>query len=265
MPWPSAYRGSEYSVVDSRSYGYVLKWSYRGIMQSMTEIPGGLKKALEDVGKALSRGSVRITSQREVLTKVAADKYSESDEAHANDGYIPVYLGKLEGKPYWKVNNYPDSLSDPDEVSVWTGFPFKHGETWSACYDDSLRWKWQDYQFESAFDHPELVEKYKSIRPRGGRIYINEAGYVWGNLNREKVPRGKRQEVAEAVKEWEKNGSEAEKRLVKTRLEETESESASDGLLPVYLGHLSQFDGGLVPKPVVEDKGYFIDTSMETE
>jgi hypothetical protein len=265
MPWPSAYRGSKYSVVESRNHGHVLKWSYRGLIQAMTHLPEGLKDSLDEVGKTMSRGSVRITSQGEVLTKVAAASYEETDEAHVDNGYIPVYLGKIDANPPWEVENYPEPSPDKGDISVWTGFPFKHGETWSVCYDDVVRWKWQDYEFESAFDHPELVEYYKQIRPRGGRIYINEAGHIWGNLNREDVPRSESQRVTEAIKDWKRNASDAGKRLVKMRLDETESRAADDGLLPVYLGHLSQFDDGLVPKPVVDDKRYFIDTSAENE
>ena len=129
--------------------------------------------------------------------------------------------------------------------------------------DDALRWKWQDYQFESLFDHDELVEKYKQLRPEGGLLYVNEHGHVWGNVNRRTVPSDKEREVLEAYQSWHDSADRAAERLVTRRVERMKSDDAPDGLLPVYLGHLSQFDGGVVPKPIVSDMGYFTDAAGE--
>lgn len=265
-PWPSAYRGSEYSIVSSRKHGDVAQWSHMGDIQAMTGVPRGLKDALQDLGKVDGRGIFRLTASGEILTKVPADKYRKVSQAPVNRGHIPVYVGKIDGTfDFQAFSNDPTPPSDIGEVSVWTGLPFKHGETWAVCSDDVLRWSWQDYYFESAFDHPELAETYKRFRPAGGLIYLNEHGHVWGNINREDVPASERDRVGKAYGEWQQTASNAEQRLVTRRLKRMESDSAPDGLLPVYFGHLSQYDDGLVPKSVVKDKTYFTDTAMELD
>jgi hypothetical protein len=38
----------------------------------------------------------------------------------------------------------------------------------------------------------------------------------------------------------------------------SQSEDPSEGHLPIHLGHLSQFDGGVVPRPVVDDESYYL-------
>lgn len=256
-PWPSAYRGSRYSVVSSQNFGDVARWTHKKEIQAMTELPEGLQSALRSLGKTDGYGSFRITASGEVLTKVPADYYAKTNLAEASRGYIPVYVGKLSGCfDFTEISNDPPRISN-GELSVWTGLPFNHGETWAVCTDDKLRWSWKDYYFESAFDHPELVAAYKSIRPPGGRIYINEHGHVWGNVDREVVPERELNRVQEAVSTWNEKASNAERRLVNRRLKHTESEDVPDGLLPMYFGHLSQFDGGIVPKPVVSDNSYF--------
>jgi hypothetical protein len=265
-PWPSAYRGSKYSIVSSRKFGDVAQWSHMGDIQAMTERPGGLKTALTELGKTNGRGSFRLTATGEVLTKVPADQYQWTSQARANRGHIPVYVGKLDGDfDFEEISNDPTPPSNTNAVEIWTGLPFNHGETWAVCTDDVLRWSWQDYRFESAFDHPELVAAYKSLRPEGGRIYINEHGHIWGNVDRDTVPSSERGRIRDAFDEWERTASNAERRLVTRRLNRTESEAAANGLLPVYLGHISQFDGGIVPKPVVTDNSYFGDSAMDPD
>lgn len=54
-PWPSAYRGSRYSVVSSRSHETVLRWSHQGGVQALRSVPDGLHEALRDVGKGRIR------------------------------------------------------------------------------------------------------------------------------------------------------------------------------------------------------------------
>lgn len=265
-PWPSAYRGSKYSVVSSRKFGDVAQWSHMGDVQAMTELPRGLQDALHEFGKTNGYGSFRLTAAGEVLTKIPASQYRQAHKAQVSRGHIPVYVGKIDGIfDFTEISNNPPRPDVTGEVTVWTGLPFNHGETWVVCTDDVLRWSWQDYYFESAFDHPDLVEAYKSLRPQGGRIYINEHGHVWGNVDRDSVPLGKREQVTAAVKEWQATTSNAEQRLVTRRLNRTESDAVPDGLLPVHFGHVTQFDSGIVPKPVVNDNRYFGDSAMETD
>ena len=263
-PWPSAYRGSRYSVVSSPQHGTVLKWSHRGEIQAMRTVPDGLHNALSQVGKPDGYGSVRITANGEVISKVPADNYDRLEKAEANSGFIPAYLGKIRGEfDFDAFSNDPPIHPSGSDISVWTGLPFSHGESWSVCMDNVLRWRWQDYQFESAFEHDELVEKYTRFRPEGGRIYINEHGHVWGNINRETVPEDVKKEVFDAYRSWQNTANSAAERLVKRRIEHTKSNDAPDGLLPVNLGHLSQFDDGVVPKPIVTDKSYFTNSSRD--
>lgn len=265
-PWPSAYRGSKYSVVSSRKFGDVAQWSHMGDVQAMTELPSGLQGALHELGKTNGYGSFRLTATGEVLTKIPASQYRRANEAQVSRGHIPVYVGKLAGTfDFTEISNNPPQPDTIGEVTVWTGLPFNHGETWVVCTDDVLRWSWQDYYFESAFAHSDLVEAYKSLRPEGGRIYINEHGHIWGNVDRGSVPASKRDQVMAAVDEWQSTASNAEQRLVTRRLNRTESEAVPDGLLPVHIGHVTQFDNGIVPKPVVNDNRYFGDSAMETD
>ena len=265
-PWPSAYRGSRYSVVSSRSYGTALRWSHRGEIQALRSVPDGLHEMLRDVGKPDGYGSVRLTASGEVLTKVPADTYDQVGAAEVNSGYVPVYLGQIGGTfDFTDFSNDPDPLTAQSAIRVWTGLPFHHGESWSVCSDGVLRWRWQDYQFESVFDHDELVAKYTRFRPEGGRLYINEHGHIWGNVNQRTVPAEINSEVMEAYQTWRETADPAAQRLVTRRIQHTESDDAPDGLLPTYLGHLSQFDNGATPKPVISDKRYFTTTARDAD
>lgn len=265
-PWPSAYRGSKYSVVSSRSFGDVAQWGHMGAIQALTELPGGLQDDFDKFGKTNGYGSFRLTACGEVLTKIPANQYRRANEAKANTGHIPVYVGELDGDfDFTEISNNPPHPRTFKDVSVWTGLPFNHGESWAVCTDDVIRWNWRDYYFESAFDHPELVDAYKSLRPKGGRIYVNEHGHIWGNINRETVPSSRRERIMAAVEEWRESASNAEQRLVTRRLNRTENDDAPDGLLPIHLGHVTQFDGGIVPKPIVNDQRYFGDSAMEAD
>lgn len=260
QPWPAPYRGSRYSVVSDDEYDdVVVKWEHRDL-KIFTEPPQGLRRAMVLAGKSGGKGIFRVTAAREVLTKVKADNYSNVDQAPVSKGWIPVYLGKIAKLRFRDVELDPDISHN--SVDVWPGLPFNHGETWSVGQDDSLTWKWKDYAFESTFDHPELVQKFKSYRPRGGRIYVTETGHVWGNIDPDSVSSGKGSEIGEAVTSWkteaERAGDAATLRLVNRRLVATSStDDPSDGLLPLHLGHLRRFDSGMVPRPVVDDPSYF--------
>lgn len=261
QPWPSAYRGSQYSLVDHDDYDdSVLKWEQRDL-RIFTTPPSALRRQLALLGKSGGHGSVRVTADGEVLTKVPADEYPHVDRAPVSDGWIPVYVGRLSDGPEFAEVDL-DPRAPRDGVGVWPGFPFNHGERWSVTTDGELRWRWKDYDFGSAFDHPELVETYRSYRPSGGRLYVTEHGHVWGNVDPDSVAPSEAAAVREAVSEWRQNaeraGDSAALRLVNRRLVATSSDDdPSNGLLPVHLGHLGQFDGGVVPRPVVNDESYF--------
>lgn len=269
-PWPSAYRGSKYSVIESPKHGVVMSWQYDDLL-SYFEVPNGLVDALLTVNKSggSGRGSVRFTADREVLTKVHASSYPNLEAAHANSGWIPVYLGRL-NDPF-----EPDEIRlDPsperaDPIAIWDGYPFDHGETWTVRLDKTLVWRWEGYEFESAFDHSELVATYDEFRETPGRMYINENGHVWVNIKSSEVPEEHSETFERAFETWEtdaeERGHNAARNLVTRRLEATGNGDASEGNLPVYIGHISEFDDGVVPRPVVNDMRYFKEVGKPTQ
>lgn len=265
-PWPSAYRGSKYSVVESRKSGRdeVVRWEHRDL-QAYAEPPDGLVEMMQSVGKSLDtgKGSFRVTADGEMLTKVYADSYPKANRAPHADGWIPVYLGMLKGDMgYSKLNNDP-ALDPP---TIWDGLPFHHGETWAVGVDDQLIWKHGGFRFYSAFEHPELIDMYEQYREIAGRLYINEFGCIWINVPTAKVPDDRKGEIHELFTEWkarvEREGDDAKLRLVTQRLKATSPDNdPMNGHMPLYIGHLEEFDDGVIPRPVVDDLDYFVSCS----
>lgn len=270
QPWPSAYRGSKYSLVSDEDFGddAVVKWEQRDL-SIFADPPADLWSAMSGAGKQNGYGSFRVTAQGEVLTKVNADEYSNVDQAPVSTGWIPVYLGTMDGTlDFGSVELDPAPPSD--EIAIWRGFPFKHGERWAVSHDDKLIWKWRDYRFESTFEHPELVAAYNEYRPNPGRLYVTEHGHVWVNVPHDDVTQAKRAEVQQAIADWKQRAEDTEStstlRLVNRRLVATsQSDDPADGYLPIHLGHLRTFDKGLVPRPVVEDDEYFLEVGQYEE
>ncbi|WP_416838754.1 hypothetical protein [Haloferax sp. DFSO52] len=266
-PWPSPYRGSKYSIVHSHKFNQlVMRWQHRHEIQVYNEPPEGLVEALGRLGKTAGRGTgqFRVTASREILTKVHASEYDHADEAPFAKGYIPVYVGKLAGNIEFLEFDIDPSPPAPGTANIWDGLSFTHGESWSVSPNGSLKWKWQGFEFESAFDHPELVATYLEYRPTGGLVYITEFGHVWGNFSYRHAPDAKKVQLNRKFKEWRRTATSSQKRLVQRRLLYTKSQGEVDGLLPIHLGHLSSFDNGVVPKPVVEDLSYFMMVSEDT-
>lgn len=262
LPWPSAYRGSQYSIVSNDDFkDGVLKWEQRDL-QIFTDLPDGLRRALVLLGKSGGFGSIRVTADNEILTKIPAEEYKHVDKAPIDSGWIPVYVGKLSGSiDFDEVDTDPHSPSRK-QIKVWKGFPFNHGERWSVSTDGTLIWKWRDYRFESAFDHPELIDAYSKYRGTAGRLYITENSHVWANVPKDDIAPEKEKPVARAVEKWQRtaqeDGDNATLRLVNRRLVATSrQDDPSTGHLPIHLGQLSQFDDGMIPKPVVDDHSYF--------
>jgi len=269
-PWPSAYRGSKYSLVESRDRNrdHVARWQHKELPAYSTP-PTGLLDAMQALGKSdgTGMGSFRITADGEVLTKVNAASYAHSDQAPHSDGWIAVYVGRLHGElGFVKININPSQSTS--EVKIWDGFPFNHGERWAVGHNDKLIWKRPGYRFESAFDHSDLIEQYQKYRHTAGRLYINEYGHIWINVPRSEVPEEKEQKVEAMVDRWydqvERQDDTTAKRLVTRRLKMTApDDDPENGHLPVYIGNLSQFDNGVIPRPVVTDKSYFVDASHD--
>jgi len=269
-PWPSAYRGSKYSLVDSRDRNrdHVVRWQHKELPAFSTP-PTGLLDAMQAIGKSDStgKGSFRITADGEVLTKVNAASYVHSDQAPHSDGWIAVYVGRLNGElGFDKININPSPPTG--EIEMWDGFPFNHGERWAVSLNDKLIWKRPGYRFESAFDHPELISRYQKYRHTAGRLYINEYGHIWINVPRSEVPAEQEQTIESLVDQWyehvERQDDTTAKRLVTRRLKMTSPDDEPEtGHLPVYIGNLSQFDDGVIPRPVVTDESYFVDASRD--
>ena len=261
QPWPSAYRGSRYSIVSHEDFSDpMLKWEKQDL-NIFTEVPDGLRRLLVLLGKSGGYGSIRVTSDKEILTKIPADDYKHVDQAPIDNGWIPVYVGKLAGSiDFDEVNIDPTAPSSG--VKVWSGFTFNHGERWSVSHDGTLIWNWRDYRFESAFDHDEIVATYREYRNNAGRLYITEHGHIWINVPRDDIPADKATEVKNAIRSWKRSaksrGDAATLRLVNRRLVATSrDEDPATGLLPIHVGHLSQFDTGRIPRAIVDDESYY--------
>ena len=260
QPWPSAYRGSQYSLVSDDDYDDgTLKWEVKGL-QIFTDTPPGLRRFITGLGKPDGLGSLRITADGQVLTKIPADDYVHVEQAPVDEGWIPVYLGTLSG-PFDFQDIELDPPAPESGVKVWPGLPFQHGERWSVTHDGRLVWRWRGYEFEPVGNHSELAAHYQSFRPTGGRIYVNEHGHVWGNISHEDVPGPKANDVRQAVTTWkqaaEDDGNATTLQLINRRLKVTGGGDPSDGLLPMHLGHLTDFDNGAVPTPVVDEPSYY--------
>lgn len=264
QPWPSAYRGSRYSLVNSEEYGddsdVTLKWEHRDL-KIFAEPPQGIQSAMVLAGKQNARGSFRITANGEVITKIHADYYTNLDQAPVSEGWIPVYLGKFEGELEMADVSLNPPAPPTTDIAVWRGLPFNHGERWSVTADGQLVWRWKDYEFESITEHDELVEKYMQYRSNGGRLYITEYGHIWGNASLTDGPATSRSTLREAVKSWkdqaERDGDTASLRLVNRRMTATGGGDPGEGLVPIHLGHVSDFDDGVIPTPVVDDETYY--------
>ena len=261
-PWPAPYRGSRYSLIESRRHRQtVLQWKYRDL-QVFVDPPEGLESRLQELGKSRGsgKGSIRITAGGEILTKVHSTDYPAVHTAPVDTGWISVYCGKLDGELGFDIQ--VDPTPPEDTIGIWGGFPFNHGERWAVGLDGQLVWKWRGYRFYSAFDHPELIAAYNKYRRTPGRLYINELGHIFINASQAEVPTESEAELAAVYDEWTQEAARtndtAAQRLVSRRLTVTGDGDPSEGLLPVYLGHLSQFDGGAIPRPVVDDETYYV-------
>ena len=261
--WPVPYTGSRYSVIERRVNGkrrMLCIWQYKDFEPVYTcdnkynpILPKGLLNAFRNVGK--SKGSFRVTANKEVITKVKED-----------DSWTPYYLGRLNGE--W---NFPKLNLDPEKemYDVWDGLSFNHGQQWSVWvreragnylywsiskgYSNSYPKKKRSLTFRSIEEYPELVETYREIRPTGGRLYINEFGHIWMNLKSSQVSSIYESDIKSSIQEWNKNDS-SNKKIVNKRLRYT------DGCWPIYLGSIEEYDHGSPPRKYFEDlTPYLID------
>lgn len=262
-PWPGVYRGSKYSILENGT-GHILVSRYQDL-----DIPGEMPKHLIDSLRAVNKsggdatGSIRITADREVLTKVHADNYPHVDRALIDTGWIPVYLGKLNGTIDfgWLENDPGTSTMEPP--CVWEGLPFKHGERWSVTVNGDLQWRINRparFRFPSAYSHNDLSRTYSALRSTGGRMRINEYGHLWmefpvTELSKQTQTRGLMEEWFDNAKRQNRNRI---SNLLFERLKATGNGNPSNGNLPIYLGHISNYDDGHAPSPVITDQDYYL-------
>ena len=262
-PWPGVYRGSTYSIV-KRNEEPTLLLRYKDI-DIEGALPDGLVNQLQRVGKSAgdATGTIRITANRDVLTKVHADEYPHADEALVSEGWIPVYLGKLAGTIAfdWLTNDPAESELEPP--CVWEGLPFNHGERWSVTVNGDLQWRINNpdqFRFPSAYTHTDLTKTYASFRATGGRLRVNEYGHIWMELPRAEA--AERADLQDMLREWLQTAKQQERnRLAKLLVERLRATGGGDpqaGNIPLYLGHISQYDTGNVPSPVITDKNYYV-------
>ena len=262
-PWPGVYRGSKYTLRGNGT-GTSLLLNHRRV-ELEGEMPDGLIETLRSIGKSdgTGHGSIRVTANRDVLTKIHADNYPNIDEALVDEGWIPVYVGKLSGSiEFPAVDNDPDEgMLDPP--CVWEGLPFKHGESWTMPVSGGPEWRIklsQSFQFPSSHDHTDLTRTFRSFRPNGGRFRINEHGHVWAELPNSEVQNSS--QLADKIEAWFEDANDRGRnqllQLLHRRLEATGGGDPSQGRFPIYLGHISEYDRGDVPTPVITDEAYYV-------
>ena len=277
QPWPGVYRGSKYTIRGNghghgsgsgsgsgsrRDVGLYLN---HALVELEGTLPDGLVEALSELGKAdgIGLGTVRVTANREVLTKIRANHYSNVEEAFVNEGWIPVYIGKLSGEIEFRhVDNNPDR-SKLDPPCVWEGLPFRHGERWTVPVSGGPEWRiklQQSFQFPSPFDHTDLTRTFRAFRSSGGRFRVNEHGHVWIELPNRDVQQYA--QISDKVDQWYQEARERGRnqllQLIHRRLEATGKGNPKDGLFPIYIGHISEYDQGDIPTPIINDETYYV-------
>jgi hypothetical protein len=87
-----------------------------------------------------------------------------------------------------------------------------------------------------------------------------------GHVPPSKVSKDRRESILDLYNTWNREAEAANDtaalRLVARRLNMTSSDrDPMNGHFPLYLGHVSEFDEGVVPRAVVTDSSYFVDWS----
>lgn len=259
MPWPGVYRGSKYSLTGDHR-----RPNLSVVHQGLTidgEVPAGLTDNLQAIGKSngTGLGTFRVTADKHVLTKVHSDDYPHVADALIDEGWIPVYVGKLSG-----IMEFHGFDNDPSEPPMlWSGLTFKHGERWTVTVNGLLQWRYtkgQRFHFPSIEHHSDLVSAYQSVRKSGGRLRVNEYGHVWMEAPIESIQRFDK--LYDGVQRWlkqqEREGNNELVSMLYRKLKRTGGGDPSNGNVPLYVGHVSDFDLGTVPIPIVTDPEYYL-------
>lgn len=230
--WPLPYRGAAYSVRNVEGKLAVV-WEWNDLLLRCQGFPSELVGEVRRL-KA-GNGNFRITAHGAVITKVALPDGS----------YRPVYVGTYTGDL-----KFPGVDSNPEGLKAgmyWTGFPFEGGETWSVSDSDDqghLRWRYKGLWLASTKPFPGLSRRYRSLRQRGGRLYVTEHGHIWMNVRREEMTYHMREQAqrmqATQVRQFEEEENDILLQLIVARIQQT-------GCIPMYLGHAREFDHGEAP------------------
>lgn len=233
-PWPAPYRGSRYTVLGGRGVTLV-GWNRDPLSIQAEPYPHQMARAVRATKG--EHGSFRVTPHGAVITMVRVGGGTRWD---------PTYVGQYEADlAFPGIDNAPNAL----EVGMyWPGLPFSHGERWRvspyAHSQNRLQWQSLGRTHSSTQEYPELIEACLDIRPRGGRIYFTENGYVWLNVpDLELAPKYRavfREKQEIQLISLKQNGRRAALRLLKERIEATHAR-------PLYVGRIETFDHGDPP------------------
>jgi len=252
--WPLPYRGSRYSLIETRINGKrkkVVAWKHRDFEPLFHQnkdgepvLPINLIRAFREIGK--SGGRFKVTPYKEVITTVKG-------------GRGAFYLGKLKGE--WNFEGI-DLNPEIEKFGIWNGLSFNHGECWSVWVrkgaGTKLYWSvsrgWTNNRprrelklhFESINDFPQLTRLFRDIRPKGGIIYFNEFGHIWMNLPGSQVSPQYEQKIDDKIENW-KSDTTKNRRVVLKRLQNT------DGCWPIYLGTVDDFPNRSAPRTYFKD------------
>ena len=246
-PWPAPFRGLRLTVRGDGSLHHIRKsvTEHSFLLQNTGNI--GTKAISVKNGSA---GSIRITGNGNVITRVR-------DEG---TGYwVPTFVGHLNSPLYCEGFDL-DPVEDPlgrkySRGRLWPGFCFEAGERWSVSSIGSRSKLFYKYKGEKVYtvqNHPELCYVARSMRSRGGRLYISPVGHIWMNIPLKQATGQGNRTVAMGIEKdqevWLAEHLDLSLQMIKERIGVT-------GCHPVYLGHTSEFDGGKTPTAMIRYNG----------
>ena len=242
-PWPAPFRGLRVTVTGDGTMHHrrksVREHSFR--LHNTGNI--GIKALSVKSGSA---GSIRITGNGNVITKVRDER----------TGYwVPKFVGKLNSPLYCEGFDL-DPREDPlgrkyIRGRLWPGFCFEGGERWSVSSIGSrtnLFFKFKGEKVYTVQSHPELCYAARSMRSRGGRLYISPLGHIWMNIPLQQATGQGNKTVARGIAQdnevYSAGHLHLSLQMIKERIDVT-------GCHPIYIGHTSEFDGGKTPAAMI--------------
>jgi len=247
-PWNVPYRGSKYTITSLKDDKNV-SWSRTGIKCNCTNISKDFIDKIMRYKNGL--GSFLITPHKEIIARY-------QDEATGK--WPAVYVGILEGKMEF------DSFDLDPELEIgqlWTGFMFKHGESFSVWSrdrsDNFLHWKRLGIHFRTVDQYAKLCTLVREIRPKGGRLYLNEYGHIWMNVpfsidldvGHKWIPQIK-QTISESRSHLSNN---------ETLLSATYDRVETTKTFPIYLGKVDEYMKSELPRTYFKEPAvqFFLD------